>query len=79
MIEWTSASRGDHTFDVLASLQYANATDEFVRRVHIPFSRAGQLFDSYKIAARHQNAHAIVNGAFNLAVDAATNRVTGGA
>jgi xanthine dehydrogenase/oxidase len=77
IIEWTSASRGKQCFDVLTSLKYQQSADEFVSKLHIPFSADGQLFDSYKIAARHQNSHAIVNASFNIFVDS-KNRVTDG-
>jgi hypothetical protein len=33
------------------------------------------VFDSYKVANRHQNSHAIINAAFNFVVDSAYQNI----
>jgi hypothetical protein len=66
----TSGSRGLVSMDVLSSLTYQPAADEFMLTLHVPFTATGQLFDSYKIAQRHQNAHPLLNAGFSLRVDA---------
>jgi xanthine dehydrogenase/oxidase len=43
--------------------------------VTVPFTRAGDLVETYKVARRSQNSHAIVNAGFSLRLDS-QNRVS---
>jgi len=46
------------------------AADEIVYQLLLPTTPDHDVFDSYKVRARHQNSHPIVNAAFNFTLSA---------
>jgi xanthine dehydrogenase/oxidase len=49
------------------------ATGVFITKVIIPFSHSDTFVQTYKVARRMQNSHAIVNAGFNCRLDASGN------
>jgi xanthine dehydrogenase/oxidase len=67
-VQWGSPS-GTKIMDFPTAVRYTPAADEVLLNCVLPWGQHNQFFDSYKVAARHQNAHALVNGAFNVFFD----------
>jgi xanthine dehydrogenase/oxidase len=70
----TLASRefknGEQTFEMLdLPAPSALPKDAVAVSFHIPYTSADEYVQTYKIAARNQNAHAIVNAGYRVALD----------
>jgi len=65
-LQLVSPSGGLRNVNVIDFPGTTLAVDEVVQTLRIPFTPAGFVFDSFKIRARRQNAHPIINAAYAL-------------
>jgi xanthine dehydrogenase/oxidase len=64
----SSSSGTPKTMSVLQFDSYTMLPGEIVISLLIPFTPANWQFDSYKVRARHQNAHPIINAGYGFTV-----------
>jgi xanthine dehydrogenase/oxidase len=64
------APSDDETHEILG-LPPINAFPDgcLVTSIHVPFARTDEIVNSYKVARRAQNSHAIINAAFSVRLD----------
>jgi xanthine dehydrogenase/oxidase len=66
---WATVISGDGSERRLP-IEEITADSGLISRIHIPFSTQGDIVQSYKVAARPQNSHALVSALFRARVNA---------